>query len=208
MQEANNTKIKILIAAEQVFAENGYSGASVRAITRKANVNSALVNYHFRSKDALFKAVVCRRAMQIHEELREEIKKAKNSFPTNRDGSRWRIKDLLSVIQRILIEHDRQGRSPLFFMWHVLEARTRLDSPIRKTYLSESTSLLAFLHDEFRQTLRHLPEETVAWRFQFMLGSLEKIIAPVCVAEDVILSSSSMDTESAIEELSVLIDSA
>ncbi|HVP45647.1 MAG TPA: TetR/AcrR family transcriptional regulator [Bryobacteraceae bacterium] len=54
------TKVRILDAAERLFAEQGLD-VSVRAITDEAGVNLAAVNYHFQSKDALVDAVIARR---------------------------------------------------------------------------------------------------------------------------------------------------
>ena len=47
------TKSKILAAAFQRLAREGYAALSVREIARDAGVNHALINYHFRSKDQL-----------------------------------------------------------------------------------------------------------------------------------------------------------
>ena len=58
--EANqkNTQDKILHAATKVFAEHGYKDATTRMICSEARVNVALVNYYFRSKSELYKAVI------------------------------------------------------------------------------------------------------------------------------------------------------
>ena len=53
-----NTRDKILNAAGEVFAEQGFEGATVRAITERAGVNLAAVNYHFRDKAELYTRVV------------------------------------------------------------------------------------------------------------------------------------------------------
>ena len=53
---------RILDAAEELFADHGIAGTSVRNITVKADVNVAAVNYHFTSKENLVKKVVERRA--------------------------------------------------------------------------------------------------------------------------------------------------
>ena len=55
-----DTRTKILDAAERLFAEHGYSGTSVRAITDLAGVNLAAVGYHFGSKAELLAAVARR----------------------------------------------------------------------------------------------------------------------------------------------------
>jgi len=52
------TRSKILKAAVRVFAEDGYEGASIRTIVAKADVNQAAINYHFGSKEGLYRAVL------------------------------------------------------------------------------------------------------------------------------------------------------
>jgi AcrR family transcriptional regulator len=48
----------LLAAARELFAERGYDGASIRAITRRAEANLGAVTYHFGSKEALYHAVI------------------------------------------------------------------------------------------------------------------------------------------------------
>ncbi|AJE43628.1 TetR/AcrR family transcriptional regulator [Streptomyces nodosus] len=55
-----DTRTKILDAAEHLFAEHGYRGTSVRAITDRAGANVAAVGYHFGSKAELLAAVARR----------------------------------------------------------------------------------------------------------------------------------------------------
>ena len=52
------TRAAILSAAGQVFAKAGLDGARTDAIAAEAGVNKALLYYYFRSKDALYEAVV------------------------------------------------------------------------------------------------------------------------------------------------------
>lgn len=56
------TRTRLLDEAEALFAERGYHGTSLRDITQAAGVEVAMANYHFGPKDALFGAVVTRRA--------------------------------------------------------------------------------------------------------------------------------------------------
>jgi AcrR family transcriptional regulator len=55
---AKATRTRMVKAATRVFAEHGYDGASVRAIVAKAAVNQAAINYHFGSKEGLYRAVL------------------------------------------------------------------------------------------------------------------------------------------------------
>ena len=54
----SETAQRILEAADELFGERGYDGASARDIARRAGVKKALVFYHFGSKEALFVAVL------------------------------------------------------------------------------------------------------------------------------------------------------
>jgi len=52
--EAEDTRERILAAAQKLFAEKGFEGTSVRDITTAAGCNVASVNYHFGGKDSLY----------------------------------------------------------------------------------------------------------------------------------------------------------
>jgi TetR/AcrR family transcriptional regulator len=51
-------KSKIIAAARTAFAERGYDGARLRAISEQAGVLHTTMLYHFKSKDVLWRAVV------------------------------------------------------------------------------------------------------------------------------------------------------
>jgi AcrR family transcriptional regulator len=57
----------ILDAAEELFAEHGFDGVTVRQVTRKADVDVALAHYYFGTKRGLFDSVFLRRAAIINE---------------------------------------------------------------------------------------------------------------------------------------------
>jgi len=53
-----STRWRLLNAAGECFAANGYHGASVRDISQVADANVAAVNYHFGDKYKLYEAVL------------------------------------------------------------------------------------------------------------------------------------------------------
>lgn len=63
-----STRQRILDAAEQLFADYGFNGTSVRQIVEAAKVNLGAIPYHFGSKEELFKATLLRRATPLREE--------------------------------------------------------------------------------------------------------------------------------------------
>ncbi len=73
--EFNDKQIEILNVAEQLFAEEGFDGTSVREIAKLANINVAMISYYFGSKEKLLEALVFHRikGMRLHlENLSQE----------------------------------------------------------------------------------------------------------------------------------------
>lgn len=96
--EANpkNTQDKILHAATKVFAEHGYKNATTRMICAEANVNVALVNYYFRSKAELYKAVITA--------LFEGVAKPMMSIPdTVKDAETWKAAVRMWIFRALAI---------------------------------------------------------------------------------------------------------
>ncbi|RRB00932.1 TetR/AcrR family transcriptional regulator [Larkinella rosea] len=52
-----STEEKIKEAAKAVFLEKGFDGTTTRDIAKAAGINSALMNYYFRSKEKLFQFI-------------------------------------------------------------------------------------------------------------------------------------------------------
>jgi AcrR family transcriptional regulator len=65
---STETKEQIITVAEEMFAEHGFVGTTLRNIVSKAGVNIAAVHYHFGSKEELFRAVVARFAHPVVEQ--------------------------------------------------------------------------------------------------------------------------------------------
>lgn len=61
------TKDALLAAAREVFAEAGYEGATVRAIAARADVDAAMVNHWYGSKEALFGQAVLKLPFNVSE---------------------------------------------------------------------------------------------------------------------------------------------
>ncbi len=67
------TRERLLDAAERIFAERGFEGASMRAVTQAAGASVSAANYHFGSKQALLHATLLRCCGPLNERRLERL---------------------------------------------------------------------------------------------------------------------------------------
>ena len=65
--------LKILKAAEEIFAEEGFDGARVDDIAKRAGVNKALIYYYFKSKEQIMEEISKRHLMEIFEAKKDLV---------------------------------------------------------------------------------------------------------------------------------------
>jgi len=76
------TRDRILGSAERLFAQYGYDGVSIRQIGAAACAQIALINYHFGTKDQLYRAVFERRINPVSGRRRAALATALAEQPT------------------------------------------------------------------------------------------------------------------------------
>ena len=74
--EKADKRVSILEAAEKLFSELGYEGASTRQIAKEAGANMAMINYYFGSKEGVFMEIMSQRIADFKHQL-NEIKETK-----------------------------------------------------------------------------------------------------------------------------------
>lgn len=65
----DNTREALIAASIGIFSRNGFHAASTRAIAEAANVNQALIAYHFGGKQGLYEAVFAHITQQVLQHL-------------------------------------------------------------------------------------------------------------------------------------------
>ncbi|AJE48604.1 TetR/AcrR family transcriptional regulator [Celeribacter indicus] len=63
----------ILDRAEILFAEQGYSGTTLRQVADAADVTSAMTAYYFRNKENLFREVFLRRGLDVAQQRMDRL---------------------------------------------------------------------------------------------------------------------------------------
>jgi len=72
-EKPSTARQKILDAASSVFADEGFAGARVDEIARRAGVNKAMLYYHVGNKQALYTAVLARNFDHMEKALDEAL---------------------------------------------------------------------------------------------------------------------------------------
>src|SRR5437879_13592036 len=101
-EDPRGTPARILDAAEDVFAEQGYGAASTREMARRAGVPFGALHYHWGSKRGLWEAVFKRLAERTRETLFRSIVPGRTPGET--------LDNLTDAFLAMLIAHPNTGR--------------------------------------------------------------------------------------------------
>lgn len=160
------TKVRIMDAAERLFALQGVDATSLREITRAAAVNLAAVNYHFGSKEGLIHAALRRRVQPINEERLRLLAAYEASVP---QGSPLELEQVLAAFLRPVFDVHRAARDPLFLRL-IGRIYSETSPGLRELFLRE---LSAVLHRYLAALGRALPKaspDDLHWGLFFTVG--------------------------------------
>jgi len=165
-----STKDRILGAAEELFAQFGFAGTSLRQVTSRADVNIAAVNYHFGSKDNLVNEVFRRRMDEMSAQRLAALKAAVSEHPGE-------LEPILAafVEPALAMAQDRHGGGAFIRV-------------IARAYAEKNDSLRKFMSDQYGHVLRDfakaiaaciptLSKEELYWRLDFLAGALTYAMA-------------------------------
>ena len=168
-RDAAETKERLLDAAERLFAERGFIGTSIRAVTQAAGVSVSAANYHFGSKQALLAATYGRAIRPVNEARLARLSELERQAG---DGELL-LTDVLDAFLRPIFE-SRDDDS-----FRGLAARLFSDPPevvaaLKRDYFGEiSERFVAAL----QRVLPERDEYEVALAFQFLVGIMVQVIA-------------------------------
>ena len=165
-----STKDRILHAAEELFALQGFATTSLRQVTSRADVNIAAVNYHFGSKENLVNELFRRRMEEMSKQRLAALHQATETAPSQLDAI------LAAFVEPALaMAQDRHGGGTFIRV-------------IARAYAESNDGLRKFLSDQHGHVLREfakaistcvdgLSKEELYWRLDFLSGSLTYAMA-------------------------------
>ncbi|MBX6317545.1 TetR/AcrR family transcriptional regulator [Pigmentiphaga sp.] len=159
---------RLLDVAELLFAEHGYTAASVRQIAQSAGVNQALINYHFQTKQGLFMAVFerrCRVLMQEREELLAE------ALRRGAESGKVALRDIIYAFVypplRMANDDGPGGRAFVKLQARLHHEPKELEQALRARYYDQTTFKFV---DALRACFPDRSPESIYWRLTFVMG--------------------------------------
>ena len=167
MKRRVKTANRIMLAAEALFAEQGFTETTMRQITTAADVNLAAVNYHFRSKQGLVNAV-CEKLM---EPLCTEIEVALADRML--DSTKITLDESLEILMRALLNVSQVNTHSLSVFMRLLElAYMKNQEELREFFIVEYLPRLKLLLECVRADSAPMEDDEFFWRLHFLLGSI------------------------------------
>lgn len=166
---SQETRDRIIDAAEMLFADHGFHSVSLRQITKEAGVNIAAVNYHFGSRESLVFEVLTRVIGPINEERLRLLGEAENTHGADSVP----IKEILDALYRPVISQlaDSEIQSSVFLKL-VGRCLSQQQEQFPETMLKLFAEIAARFEKAAAKSLPHLNEVDIFWRLHFSVGTL------------------------------------
>lgn len=160
-EEFDETKVRLILVGEALFAERSIESVSLREIAAAAgNRNNNAVQYHFGDKDGLVQAIFAYRVWQMDEPRQKGL----NALEAK--GGKAGFRSLLELLCLPLIDlKDDKGRHSYagFITKYMLKSRP-VGVPHAMDSLTSSTAALRRLNEAIEAALAHLPRDLVTSR--------------------------------------------
>jgi AcrR family transcriptional regulator len=169
-----DTKQRILDAAERLFMERGFSATSLREITAAAKVNLAAVNYHFGSKETLIEAVLMRRLQPLNELRLAELQ----ALEARSREQRAPLEAILNVYVGAAFKLDSNPTAGGSVFLRLLgRAFTEPTEQVRSILQRQYSAVAERYKQAFMRALPRIPEDELVWRMQFLFGAISYTMA-------------------------------
>ena len=158
---------RILDAAEQLFAEFGYHGVTLKDVAARVGVSSTLLHYHFTGKESIYEAVWARKApistRNRLEAMRRYAEEVGDNVTVEGALHAWIDADL-----NVQIEDPEQWSS---FGKIAAQANSAAGWGAEKMTKYFNPVVLALI-DLLKKAMPECDEETIFWGYHFVSGAM------------------------------------
>lgn len=190
-----NTKEQILNAAEQLIAEQGYAGTTVRNIVSQAEANLAAVHYHFGSKEELFRAVFSRIARPIVEVQLTLL--ADLRFQDQAPTVEAILTAFLTPPLEFIIQHEKSRMARAQFMGRCWTEPEPVWSIADQEFEASKNAFL----DILQRTLPEQSRRELVWKLDLVVAALIRVLTEAGKSNALLKSTQTEDIHYAIKQL-------
>ncbi len=152
---------RILDAAEQTFAEDGFAGAGMKSIAVRAGVAQGLLHYHFENKEGLYAAVIARRSGFINAARRALLARVDLS-----DGDA--TEQIMTALLRPPLGPEGGGQAYARIFGGLAGGDARDVALVREHYDPTAKVFIAALQKLYPQA----SPQTLSWGYTMAIGAL------------------------------------
>jgi AcrR family transcriptional regulator len=162
------TRDRILNAAEELFAQKGFEGVSVRQIMSKAEADVSLAYYHFKSKRDLFDQVMLRRVEHLNEIRLKALEAVEQRHPDDAPT----VEEIIAAFTNPLLDLLAEKHDEWKYYFQLIaqinnspewggELMTRYFDPLVRRFI-----------EALRKALPDSDEADLFWSYYFLSGAL------------------------------------
>ncbi len=165
----SKSKLRLLDAAEQLFAEKGFESVSVRDVTQAAKANVAAVNYHFGSRDGMIALVVARYVTPINQERLQRLDALEKKWVAKAVP----LEEIIDAFVRPVVGIVRKSElSERLFCKLVGRIFALQGEGLPVAVEEQMKVLITRFMRALGKALPTLSQEELVWRMHFVVGSM------------------------------------
>ncbi len=168
-----NKRERILDVAEELFAQHGFDGVTMRDIASGAGVDVALASYHFGKKRDVFDAVFMRRADMLNHSRREVLYATQQQAGSKSQTLEQIIEAFLLPLKMAQKTGDPGWKNYLALLAYIMASPNWSQEMMPHIY----DKLVEEFIDALRSVLPNASDEKLYWSYHYLSGALTLTLA-------------------------------
>ncbi|MGZ0003610.1 TetR/AcrR family transcriptional regulator [Burkholderia gladioli] len=164
----NDTQLRILDAAEQLFIEHGLNGIVLRQVTSRSSVNLAAISYHFGGKNTMIQIMLSRR-LDI---LARDYGMLLHDLMANPDAPIECGHILCAFFVTLRKSADRMRYDRQMLLRFLIRTLYEPSESVQQFLRSRYFRIVESVNDGLRTCLPHLAPTELSWRIQCVMYAL------------------------------------
>ena len=167
-EQKQQTRNRILDAAEELFAQRSYEGVSVRQIMHQADADVSLAYYHFKSKRDLFDQVMLRRVETLNDLRLKALEAVERRHPDDAPTA----EEIIEAFTRPLLDllaTEHEDWTHYFQLIAQINSSPEWGGELMTRYFDP---LVSRFIKALRKALPDIEEADLYWSYHFLSGAL------------------------------------